>query len=215
MVVDLGRRSSQLATSLGIVGLGSWVSLILLFVVGGPFGVINDLGNGALGLLSGILGVTLWRVDSEAHPGQAFVGSSVATLGAIVTVVGSVLILLDVTGFFLAGLVSSAGFAVVGVWLIASNRGIASDTRLRWPRRHLRLGVVAGAVMALGFISVPGIVTGLDNMDSAPGWIQAGGVSWLGTYILFPIWSIWFGRELTRSAKERSDTETAPRHPAG
>ncbi len=51
--------------------------------------------------------------------------------------------------------------------------------------------------MTLGFINVPGVALGLGDMETAPGWIQAGGPNWLGTYILFPTWSIWFGRALT------------------
>ncbi len=51
-----GRASAYVAVTLGIIGLGSWSSLIVFFVVGDPFGTINDVGNGALALLN-----SAWR----------------------------------------------------------------------------------------------------------------------------------------------------------
>jgi hypothetical protein len=106
--------------------------------------------------------------------------------------VGSYLILSDATGFFLAGLVSSVGFALIGVWLIAVNRWAAADSP--GPRRLRTAGLVAGAVMALGFINAPGIAMGLDDMETAPAWTYLGGFSWAGTYLLFPIWSLRLAR---------------------
>jgi hypothetical protein len=47
---------------------------------------------------------------------------------------------------------------------------------------------------------------GLDDMDAAPGWILVGGLSWLGTYILYPIWSIRFGRALSGPVDRRRPT---------
>jgi hypothetical protein len=35
--------------------------------------------------------------------------------------------------------------------------------------------------------------------------MQVNGLSWLGTYILFPIWSIWLGRAL--AAESPRETE--------
>ena len=203
MSLDRSQGVGPIAVILGVVGLGSFVSLMVFFVVGGPFGAINDVGNGALGLLSGVLAWSLWRRGVAAGSGIVVLASSVATLGAAITVVGSALILSDSTGFFLAGLVSSVGFAMIGVWLIALNRWIASAAGQQWPGRLLKLGILAGAVMAVGFINAPGIAMGLDDMDTAPGWILVGNLSWLGTFILFPIWSIWFGRVLSRPVDRR------------
>jgi len=44
--------------------------------------------------------------------------------------------------------------------------------------------------MLLGFVSVPGIIMGLDDLNTAPGWTYVGGLSWAGTYLLFPAWSL-------------------------
>jgi len=48
--------------------------------------------------------------------------------------------------------------------------------------------------MALGLASAPGIVLGLDDFDTASAWIWIGSLNWLGTYVLFPIWTIRLGR---------------------
>jgi hypothetical protein len=200
----VGTRSlGRLATTLGCVGLASGTSLIVFFAVGGPFGTLNDVGNGALGVLSGLLAVALSQPGAAPPPGGGSMTSSLALLGAGVTVVGSLLILTDTTGFFLAGLVSSSGFALIGVWVIALNRWLSSDAAAGWPARRVPLGVAAGAVMCLGFVSVVGVSMGLDDMDTAPVWIHVGGLSWIGTYLLLPIWSIWFGRALTGPAGTR------------
>jgi hypothetical protein len=88
------------------------------------------------------------------------VATCLAVVGTIVAVLGSVLVILGITGYFLAGLVSGTGFALIGLWLVAVNHATAAVTALRLPTRLARLGVVAGAVMAFGFINVPGIVMG-------------------------------------------------------
>ncbi len=116
--------------------------------------------------------------------------------GAAIAAVGSALVVTDTTGFFLAGLVSNVGFALVGLWLIGVNRGLASDETL--PRQLATLGLAAGVVMALGLASIPGIILGIDDMAWAPGWIWIGSVGWIGSFVLYPIWALWFGRSLMR-----------------
>lgn len=180
MVMDRLRR---MAIVHGIVGFATCLCLIVFYLGADAFGSINDVGNAALGLLSGGLA---WRFqESAAKVRPVFVG--IAALGAMIIVVGSILILTDATGFFLAGLVSATGFALIGVWLIAAGRRLADSP---WPQRLQRAGLVAGAVMVLGFVSVPGIIMGLDDLNTAPGWTYVGGLSWAGTYLLFPAWSL-------------------------
>ena len=174
-----------LPTIHGIVGLGTCLCLILLYLGIDAFGAVNDVGNGVLGLLSAALA---WRCQQAGvTAGRAFV--VIAALGAAITVIGSILVLTDATGFFLAGLVSSLGFAVIGIWLVAINRRPDDP----WLRQLRRAGLVAGIVMLLGFVSAPGIALGLDDMDAAPAWTYFGGFSWAGTYLLFPLWSLRLG----------------------
>jgi len=184
--------AGRVPLALGVVAFASVASLVLFFVVGGPFGTINDLGNALVGILSALLAWMLRPRGVEGSP--LAVAISLVVLGAAITVVGSALVVSGTTGFFLAGLVSSVGFAFVGLWLVALNRSMRSDGR--WPRGLVMLGLVAGTIMAVGFATAPGIAMGLDDMDAAPGWIWIGYAGWIGTFFLYPAWAIWLGRVL-------------------
>jgi len=190
------RSLGLLALAAGCVGIGAWVSLIVFFVVGAPFGLINDVGNAALAVLAGVIAVGSLR-SSENRSTTLRIATTLAILGMIVAVVGSVLVIFDITGYFLAGLVSAAGFALIGSWLVAVNRSRTGSPVQRLSPRQARLGIVAGAVMAIGFVNVPGILMGIDDMDAAPRWLLAAGICWMGTYLLMPIWSIWLSRAST------------------
>lgn len=162
----------------GIVGLTTCACLILLYAGAAPFGLLNDLGNALFGLLSFALA---WRL------GRRRLLLGVVAVGAVLTVVGTVLVVSDMTGFYLAGLWSGFGFGLIGIWLVATSRLLRG--RLR------RAGVIAGAVMMLGLVGVPGILLGIDDMNTAPAWTFVAGLSWAGTYLLFPAWSLRLARQ--------------------
>jgi hypothetical protein len=119
-------------------------------------------------------------------------------LGAALVVVGAWLVISDTTGFLLAGLVESFGFALFGFWLVSLSRSMASAGR--WPRLLPTLGIATGVLLIIGLILAPGIVMGLDDMDSAPWWVWVGFVGWLGIFVLLPIWSIWLAAALRRGS---------------
>jgi hypothetical protein len=193
------RAVGWLTVAVGAVALASVAALALFFLVGQPFGTINDLGNGAVGALSVLLAFMLGRSVAKSLRNQA-AAVGIAVVGAGLTVVGSMLVVSGATGFFLAGLVSNVGFGCIGFWLIALNSSIRSEERL--PRWLPRLGMVAGLVMAIGLIALPGIVMRLDNFEAAPGWIWSGFVGWIGVYIIYPVWAIWLGRTLLSGAAD-------------
>jgi hypothetical protein len=106
------------------------------------------------------------------------------------------------TGYLLAGLVESLGFALIGVWLIALNRSLSHTT---WrPQRLAGLGIAAGAVLTIGFVLVPGIAMGFDDASTAPVWVWIGFLGWLGIFFLLPAWCIWFGVALRRGSHRRA-----------
>ncbi len=181
----LDPTTAWLAIATGAVALASFASLFIFFAVEGPFGPLNDAGNGLTGLLSALLA---WRLGGGVA-GRAGVWLAVA--GGLIAVIGSALILSGTTGFFLAGLVSSTGFALVGAWLVSFSRG---PTTVDWPRLRASLGTIAGVLMLFGLVTAPGIAMGLDDMDTAPWWVWIGFVGWLGTFVAFPVWAIWVGR---------------------
>ena len=169
------RSVAGVAVATGVVALISVASLALFFAVGKPFGAINDWTIGLVGVLSGLLAAMIRSRGVAGSPGPGVVSTGVAVVGAAIVVAGSALVISQTTGFLLAGLVESLGFALIGLWLIALNWSAAASG---WSRQLRNLGLVAGIVMALGI------------------WL--GFVGWLGIFFLYPIWSIWFGNALRR-----------------
>jgi len=185
------RLVGGIAVLAGGVAMTSVTSLAAFFAVGGPFGAINDWTVGILGLLTGLLAFGLSRRDRRTRWVPEDVSTVIAIAGSAVVVVGSALVISDTTGFLLAGLVESLGFALIGVWLIVLSRSLRAAKL--WPRRLSGLGILAGVVMATGFAAAPGIAMRLDDMESAPGWVWFGFLDWLGIFFLFPLWTMWFG----------------------
>jgi len=168
-----------IARALTAAAVVTWGSLILFFIVGGPFGTINDLGNGVLAVLCGVLALLL-------HSRRRIAATMFAAAGAAISVFGSFLVLSNTAGYFFAGLVSASGFGLIGIWLLVISR--SGDLPAS------RSALIAGAVMALGIVNVAGVVEGRDDQDAAPGWLVAAGVCWAGTYLLLPMWAIRFAR---------------------
>ena len=177
------------AQALAAVAVASWASLIIFFIIGGPFGTINDFGNGALAVLCAVLAFLI-------GPRRRLAATTMATAGAATSVVGSFLVISQITGYFFAGLVSAFGFGLIGIWLMLLSR--SGDLPAS------RAAVIAGAVMAVGIINVAGILSGSDDPDAAPTWLLAAGVCWVGTYLLLPIWATRFARSSTWQSKQAS-----------
>ena len=193
-------ETGRLAYATGLVAVGSAICLGTYFAVGGPLGTMNDIGNAATGVLSGWLA---WRMRRHLSSGVGTIAVVAALVGAAITVVGSSLVVSGTTGFFFAGLVSSLGFAGIGAWLVVLNR--SREQVVTWPRPLRAVGVVAGALMALGVLSAPAIPLGLDDMETAPAWAWIGFVGWLGVYVVYPVWAIAMGRfESGRARVSRS-----------
>jgi hypothetical protein len=204
MGIDSLRLDGRVALATGVVGLCSVASLTALFVVGQPFGTVNDFSNATLGVLSGVLAATTLSRRKPSLPESAAVGAAIA--GAAIAVAGSALVISGTTTFFLAGNVSSVGFGLIGAWLVAVNRASGAE---RWSRRARALGIVAGATMLFGFVMVPAVLLRLDDMSAAPAWVWIGFVGWIGTFILYPLWSLWVGRLALAGATTASIAEPA------
>jgi hypothetical protein len=173
----MDRTTAIVSVAAGAAAVASAITLALFFVAGGPLGTVNDILNGVLAVLSGYLA---WRLSGPS------LGTYVALLGEVIAIIGSVLVITNSTGFFFAGLVSTVGFALIGVWLVTYCWSLAPTT--------LRLlGLIAGALLVIGLAVVPGIAVRLDDMNKAPAWIWIGFVSWLGIYAAYPAWAIWSG----------------------
>jgi hypothetical protein len=183
------------AFATGIAGLFGLAFIILFFTIGQPFGTLNDIFIAIAAILSGVLAGMLYGAHHAQAPLLSQFALIFALAGALVVVVGSVLVIFGFTGWFLAGLYMAFGNALIGLWLLGLSYSALHDSV--WSHGLVGMGLVSGAIMALGLVALPGIFNGIDSQESAS-WIikyvgQAGGVGWL---ILYPVWCILLGRML-------------------
>ena len=180
---------SRVALATAVVSLLAVLSLIIFYAVGGPFGFLNDVANGLIGLLSLALA---WLWVRNRRGGWSTFAIAFAALGAIVMVLGSLLIIVDITGWYLAGLVSSVGSALLGIWLLIANRLHQSAPEL--PRGLILLGMTTGIFMIIGWLALAGVIARIDDPQLAPLYVNAGLLNWMGTYLLYPVWCLWLSR---------------------
>jgi hypothetical protein len=147
------------------------------------------VANGLVGLLSMALA---WLWISPRTTVWSRVGIAAATVGGLVMMTGSILIIFDITGWYLAGLVSTTGSALIGIWLLVANRLQRYSARL--PRRLIMLGMTSAIFMILGWLAVPGVIARIDDPELAPWFVNAGLLNWMGTYLLYPVWCLWLSR---------------------
>ena len=188
--VEQRHRLSRLALATAIIDLLGVASLIIFFATGvGSFGLFNDVANGLIGPLS--LGLA-WLWVTNRRNGWSTLALAAAALGAIVMVIGSILVIFNLTGWYLAGLVSTFGSALLGIWLLVANRLHRKAPEL--PRGLVMLGVTTGIFMIIGWLALPGVVARIDYPNLAPWYVNAGLLNWMGTYVLYPVWCLWLSR---------------------
>ena len=185
----------RLATAIAVVAILGLICIALFAAIGGPFGTLNDICVGLGGVLSGGLAWTLYPTHRASAPRLSRFVLGTNWVGAALCALGSGLVILNVTGWFLAGLVTTFGYSLIGLWLVATNLPAARTPA--FPRRLAVFGVVAGGVTASGVLAGPGILARTDAIRSAP-WLASASmyVGGLGWCILYTIWCLWLGRLL-------------------
>jgi hypothetical protein len=187
--------TGRLAIALAVVAVLGLAFITLFYSVGGPFGTLNDLCVALGGILSGGLAWMLYPMHRLLTPrlGRFALGSGL--VGACLAPIGSSLAIFDVTGWFLAGLVTTFGYALIGLWLLA-----LSYSGLRWPafpHRLAQFGILAGGIATVGLLAGPGIIARTDAPETAQWFVlmalYLGGLGW---NILYTAWCIWLGRRL-------------------
>jgi hypothetical protein len=184
------------AIAVGVIAILAITFLTLMFTVNPSFGKVNDVFNSLIGISSVILAWMLYAEHHAKSPWISQVGLALAALGAIFTIIGSVLIIFGFTDFVLAGWYTGIGNALIGLWLAAFCYSMLSGDAL--PHNLVVFGIVVGAFMAVGLIGIPGIFAGVDSMESMPWYLYIAFFGYLGTFILYPIWTIWLGRTLVK-----------------
>ena len=188
------RPAGWLAIAIAAVTVIGVASLMLFFMFEGIFGMLNDMCNGLEALLSAALAWQLFPWMRSHTRRLSSVALVVAWAGALIATSGSALIIFDVTGWYLAGLYTMLGYALIGVWLFGFN--YAARQSYWWPRRLVRLGLLAAVCMAIGLLAGPGIFGRLDDPGAAPVFVNIGLLGSLGWMFLYPFWCLWLGRLL-------------------
>ncbi len=183
-----------MAIATGVAAILAVIFLTLMAAVNPSFGKVNDVFNGIIGVSSAVLAWMLFAEHHAKSPLMSQIALALAVLGAIFTIVGSVLIIYGFTDFVLAGWYSGIGNALIGLWLAAFCYSLLRGDAL--PHNLVIFGIIVGAFMAVGLLGIPGIIAGIDSMESMPWYLYIAFFGWLGTYILYPIWTIWLGRIL-------------------
>jgi hypothetical protein len=183
-----------IAIATGVSAILAIIFLTLMYTVNQSFGRVNDVFNSIIGISSVVLALMLYAEHHAKSPLMSQIALALAVVGAIFTIIGSILIIFGFTDFVLAGWYSGIGYALIGMWLAAFCYSLLRSDAL--PHNLVIFGIVVGAFMAIGLFGIPGILAGIDSIESMPWYLYVAFFGWLGTYILYPIWSIWLGRNL-------------------
>jgi hypothetical protein len=170
------------------------IFLTLMFTVNMSFGKVNDVFNSIVGISSLVMAWMLYAEHHAKSPSMSQIALALAMVGAIFTIVGSVLVIYGFTGFVLAGWYTGVGNALIGLWLVIFCYSMQRGNVL--PHNLIMVGLITGSFMAVGLLGIPGIFAGIDSMESLPWYLNIAFFGYLGTYILYPIWTIWLGRNL-------------------
>jgi hypothetical protein len=178
----------------GVSAILAVIFLTLMATVNTSFGKVNDVFNAIIGISSAVLAWMLYAEHHAKSPLMSQIALTLAVVGAIFTIVGSVLIIYGFTDFVLAGWYTGVGYALIGLWLVGFCYSMLRGDAL--PHNLIIFGLVVGAFMAVGLLGVLGIFKGIDSMESMPWYLYIAFFGYLGTYIMYPIWTLWLGRTL-------------------
>lgn len=186
----------RIAIAIAVFAAIGLVCIALFYSVRGPFGTLNDVCVALVGALGGALAWMLYPAHRSHSPSMGRLSLAAALTGACLTVVGSGLVIFGFASWVLAGLVTTFGYGLIGLWLLS-----LSYSTLRWPelpRRLAGFGIVAGGVMTTGLLTLPAILDRADAVASTPTFAMASMyLAGLGWNVLFPIWGGWLSRLLS------------------
>ena len=189
--------AGRTAIAIAAVAAIALVCIALFYIIRGPFGTFNDVCVALVGLLAGALAWMLYPTHHFHARRLSRFALGAALTGAGFAAVGSGLVIFKFTSWVLAGLVTTFGYGLIGLWLVALSR-----STMRWPRfprRLAKLGIVAGGVMASGLGTLPGILARSDAMASTAGFVLASMyLAGLGWNVLFALWCLRLGVLLYR-----------------
>jgi hypothetical protein len=201
------KTTGQVALLLGGMGILALLSLALFFVALSRnisallfMGALNDMLNVVTAILSAALATGLHLELRRSRPAWSWLLLIAVWAGVIAVAFGSWLIQTGRSDVELSSYYFFFGNSLIGIWLGVLNR--IARQRAVWPPNLTRLGLIAAAIMVLGFPSLFGILLRLDGSGYSP-LLMITGFSFLGTGILYPIWALGLGRWILSRQVER------------
>jgi hypothetical protein len=183
------------AISTGVVGLLGFIFIMLFFTAGQPFGTLNDICIGLTAIMSIFLVWLLYPRYQAQGQLLSQISLVIAIFGAMLVIVGSVLAITGVKGWFLSGLYMAAGNAMIGLWLLALSYSVLRGSL--YSQSLAIFGLICGVILALGLVTIPGIFRGIDTQEykftifNSIWWVSS-----LGYLALYPTWCILLGLNL-------------------
>lgn len=188
----------------GVTGVIGFIALILLFVVGEPFGTINDILAIPVALLMMPLVFGLYRLNAPQHGLASLVALLAGVSGFAATAVGSVLLVSGRISFEQSLVSGIGGFGLIGLWvLLNSALGLLDHTL---PKGMALTGIILGIVptLALPFALRPeSLALTLSALaGQASTTVQLSPLVYLLftlgfiSYAGMPVWFIWIGRAM-------------------
>jgi hypothetical protein len=186
----------KMAIATGLIGVSTLI-FGLIFTFAGDvvpiFYRLNDLFNLIMALMSGALVWMLYSRFREKMTSIHRILLFLVLVGMILAVIGFRLIAFGHTGWVLSGWYTDTAYALIGLWVIGLNFTALQNGLL--PKGFSLFGVVVGAVMALGFVALPGLIRNIDSADfMSPILYGIWNMSIQGWIFLYPIWCILLGR---------------------
>ena len=186
----------------GVVGVIGFVSLILLFVVGEPFGTLNDILSIPTAFLLLPLVVALYRLNAAEQSWLSLFALIAGLTGFISTAVGSVLLVSGRIDFDQSLIYGIGGFGLIGLWALLNSVMGLSDHAL--PKALAWMGILLGVTPTLALLAVFRANSVANALNGMAGQTAAGGQTNPMVYVLFmlgfisyaglPIWFILIGR---------------------
>lgn len=128
------------------------------------------------------------------------VGSPIALIGATNDFVNAVAGYDLIIWFPLSQSIIVTGYGFVGIWLLLLN----SHAQIHdlWSHRLAWLGIITGMIMAVGLLATPRVFIPSVSLNHEPVPEIGELIGYVGWMLIYPIWSIWFGRVAIKGQHE-------------
>jgi hypothetical protein len=192
----------------GVTGILAVLTLVLFFV--GLFqniqplsfmGHLNDTINAVAGILSAVLASVLYPTVRRLLPRFSLILLIGVWVGALAISYGSWLIVTGRSDVELSSYYFFGGNGLIGIWLWGLNRITLQEAA--WPQHLTGWGLIASVFMMVGLPGLYGMLLDLDGNDFSP-LMMITGFSFLGTGILYPIWSLRQGHWILSKQNDRA-----------